>query len=92
MEKFQKQGVRTYDQVMKQLRAMDITPSFTTPKHEITILGKVPRFVGSSYEFVNGREMLQMLQMRTLSERTAPYLLSLLARRFHIKSMSLSVG
>ncbi|KAI9871048.1 MAG: hypothetical protein M1830_003501 [Pleopsidium flavum] len=38
MEKFQRAGVHAYDQIVKQLRALDVIPSFMTPKHKIIVL------------------------------------------------------
>jgi len=41
MEKFQRAGLHAYDQVVKQLRALDVIPSLMTPKHKVIVLGKI---------------------------------------------------
>jgi hypothetical protein len=39
MQRFQQEGVRTYDQAARKLKSLKIAPSFDTPKHHITIVG-----------------------------------------------------
>ena len=41
-EKFERGGVRTYDQAAKELTRPEIQPEFYTPKHHITLAGLSP--------------------------------------------------
>ncbi|OAF56660.1 translation elongation factor EF-1 alpha [Pseudogymnoascus destructans] len=38
MQRFQQEGVRTYDQASRKLKSLKIAPSFDTPKHHVTIV------------------------------------------------------
>jgi hypothetical protein len=37
MQRFQQEGIQTYDQAAENLKALGITPTFDTPKHHVTI-------------------------------------------------------
>ncbi len=40
MQRFQQEGIRTYDQAAKNLKTLGITPTFDTPKHHVTVSGR----------------------------------------------------
>jgi hypothetical protein len=40
MQRFQQEGIRTYDQAANNLKSQNIAPSFDTPKHHVTIQGE----------------------------------------------------
>jgi len=38
MQRIQKEGIRTYEQAAKNLKSLNVTPEFDTPKHHVKIL------------------------------------------------------
>jgi hypothetical protein len=38
MQKFQDEGIRTYEQASRKLQSLNVSTSFDTPKHHVTIL------------------------------------------------------
>ena len=45
MEKFQRDGIQTYNQVAIELNSEGIAPVFHTPKHHVTIIGTYSELV-----------------------------------------------
>ena len=40
MQRFQQEGIKTYEQAAKNLQSLKIAPTFDTPKHHVTVIGK----------------------------------------------------
>lgn len=39
MQRFEGEGIRTYDQATRNLRSLNIMPNFDTPKHHVVVSG-----------------------------------------------------
>ena len=45
MEKFQRDGIKTYNQVAIELKCEGIAPAFYTPEHHVTVIGTYSELV-----------------------------------------------